>query len=149
MQSEAFLQAPSVEAEFKYDVTEPLALETLNPHEAHSIILRQVPAGSRVLDAGCATGYLGRCLVEHRQCIVDGIEVDPDSALKAREYLRQVWIGSVDNDQLLAQISETYDVILCAALLEHLQSPEIALQRMRGLLNKGGVLIAGLPNVAH
>lgn len=133
----------------KYDVSQAINPAQLNPHQAHSIILRQVPKGARVLDVGCATGYLGRYLIEQNGCSVDGVEVDRDAAEKARAYLRQVWVGSLDDEAVYTSVSQKYDVILCAAILEHLTHPEVALQRLRCLLQDDGVLIAGLPNVAH
>jgi methionine biosynthesis protein MetW len=150
MESQAVLQTPdAVQRDFKYHVAEPLDFAKLNPHQAHSIILRQIPTGVRVLDIGCATGYLGRFLTKERGCVVDGIEADQHAADEASEYLRRVWVGSVDDEAVLASVSEKYDVILCAAILEHLTHPEVALQRLRRLLADNGVLIAGLPNVAH
>jgi 2-polyprenyl-3-methyl-5-hydroxy-6-metoxy-1,4-benzoquinol methylase len=150
MESQALLQTPdALQREFKYHVAEPLDFAKLNPHQAHSIILGQIPKGARVLDVGCATGYLGRFLTHDRGCVVDGIEADRRAANQAREYLRRVWIGSVDDQAFLASVAEKYDVILCAAILEHVTHPELALQRLRRLLADKGVLIAGLPNVAH
>lgn len=150
MKSEILLQpVESVAREFKYHVAQPLDLAKLNPHQAHSIILGQVPVGARVLDIGCATGYLGRFLVEERGCVVDGVEFDPDAAGKSKEFLRSVRLGSIEDGALLSGISEKYDVVLCAAILEHLARPDLALQRLRELIADGGVLIAGLPNVAH
>jgi 2-polyprenyl-3-methyl-5-hydroxy-6-metoxy-1,4-benzoquinol methylase len=150
MQSQALVQTPdAVKGDFKYHVPEPLDFENLNPHQAHSIILRQVPAGVRVLDVGCATGYLGRFLTKERGCLVDGIEANHEAAHEASEYLRNVWVGNVDDESTFDLVSEKYDVILCAAILEHLTNPELALERLSNLLAEDGVLIAGLPNVAH
>ncbi len=149
MESQAVLETPDTERDFKYHIAEPIDLTKLNPHQAHAIILHQIPQGVRVLDVGCATGYLGRFLMEDRGCVVDGIEAEQYAADEASEYLRRVWVGSVDDEEVLASVSDRYDVILCAAILEHLTDPELALRRLRRLLADNGVLIAGLPNVAH
>jgi len=150
MHAENVLQSRSpIKRDFKYHLAEPIDFAKLNPHQAHSIILRQIPPGARVLDVGCATGYLGRFLTKQRGCVVDGIEADHHAADEASEYLRHVWVGSVDDESVLASVSGKYDVILCAAILEHSIRPELVLQRLRGLLADDGVLIAGLPNIAH
>jgi methionine biosynthesis protein MetW len=150
MQSEGLLESlDSVERGFKYHVAEALDLSKLNPHQAHSIILSQIPTSSRVLDLGCATGYLGRFLAEQRGCVVDGIETDQHAAEEASKYLRRVWVGSVDDEAVLSAVAGKYDVILCAAILEHLPRPDLTLQRLRHLMSDNAVLIAGLPNVAH
>ena len=150
MQSEQLIESlDSVGHEFKYHVAEAIELDKLNPNQAHSIILSQIQTSSRVLDLGCATGYLGRFLTEKRGCVVDGIELDQRAAEEASRFLRRVWVGSVEDEEVLSAVSEKYDVILCAAVLEHLAHPEFALQRLRHLIADNGVLIAGLPNVAH
>src|SRR5919108_4161772 len=112
MESHFERQSPdAVHLDFKYHVAEPLDLAKLNTHQAHSIILRQIPTGARVLDVGCATGYLGRYLIEQNGCTVDGVDADSRAADKAREYLRQVWVGSVDDETLLFRLPEKYNVI--------------------------------------
>jgi SAM-dependent methyltransferase len=42
-----------------------------------------------------------------------------------------------------------YDVVLAAAVLEHLKHPQTLLCNLRALLNPGGLLIVSLPNIAH
>lgn len=149
MASEVLPEFQAAEREFKYHLSVPVELAKLNPHQAHSIILRQVPDGTKVLDVGCSTGYLGRFLTDRRACVVDGIEANHLAAARASEYLRRVWVGSVDDEAILSTISQKYDVVLCGAILEHLNDPELVLQRLRNLIANKGVLIAGLPNVAH
>src|SRR5437870_5471355 len=106
MESQAVLETPeAVQRDFKYHVAEPIDFAKLNPHQAHSIILCQIPPGARVLDVGCATGYLGRFLMRERGCVVDGIEADHHAADEANEYLRRVWVGSVDDESVLASVS--------------------------------------------
>lgn len=133
----------------KYDLPERIDLDRLNPNHAHAIILRQIPPGVRVLDVGCATGYLGRYLTEEQGCTVDGVEYDLQAAEIARQYYRRVWVGDVEDEVLLADIPGPYDVVMCPAVLEHLARPDLVLRRLRRLIAPGGFLIASLPNVAH
>ena len=138
-----------LERRTKYDIPEKIDPSRLNPYEAHAIILRQIPSNSRVLDIGCATGYLGHYLIEEQGCLVDGIECSPQAAEVAGQYYRHIWVGSVEDEELLASIPGPYDVVMCAALIEHLVNPDLVLQSLRRLLTPQGRSVVSIPNVAH
>lgn len=54
-------------------------IESSSPSLSHSRDVELAGHGERFLGIGCATGYLGRRLVEHG-CEVSGAELDPDAA---------------------------------------------------------------------
>ena len=93
---------------------------------AHALVLAAVPDGARVLDVGCATGYLAERLIA-RGCEVVGVEADPAAADLARGRGIEVVVGDV---------------------LEHLRDPRATLVDARSLLSSGGRVVASLPNVA-
>jgi cyclopropane fatty-acyl-phospholipid synthase-like methyltransferase len=65
---------------------------------APSRIVGMVPTGSRVLDVGCSSGYLGEALKERRDARVWGIELDETDAAMARERgLEEVFTADVDS----------------------------------------------------
>ncbi len=84
----------------------------------HSIVLDKVKAGSRVLDLGCAGGYLSAKLKE-RGCVVTGIDVAP---LEAGITLDEFHIHDL-NKPLPIDASQ-FDYILLMDVIEHLNSPE-------------------------
>jgi len=43
-------------------------------------------------------------------------------------------------------LGESYDVVLLAAILEHLYEPAETLQRVRGALRRGGLVLIDVPN---
>jgi 2-polyprenyl-3-methyl-5-hydroxy-6-metoxy-1,4-benzoquinol methylase len=49
----------------------------------HRQMIEAVPHGARVLDVGCASGYLSRALAEERGAVTIGIEPDPGMAAVA------------------------------------------------------------------
>jgi 2-polyprenyl-3-methyl-5-hydroxy-6-metoxy-1,4-benzoquinol methylase len=49
------------------------------PTGTHMLLLNHVRPGSKVLDVGCAIGYLGEYLATEKQCEVWGIESDRES----------------------------------------------------------------------
>jgi 2-polyprenyl-3-methyl-5-hydroxy-6-metoxy-1,4-benzoquinol methylase len=117
------------------------------PLGGHARLLDLVGAGKRVLDVGCSSGYLARPLVE-RGCTVVGIERDPDAAEVAREVCTEVHVGDVEVMALPFE-SNSFDVILCGDLVEHLREPEQFLVRVRRFLPPGGRLVLSTPNIAN
>lgn len=122
-----------------------------HPDDAHSILMRQIPSGSRVLELGCATGYLSGYMEQVLGCRVTGLEYDAESVEIARTRCQEVHQVDLDAENALqpAQASAPYDVLLAAAVLEHLKYPERLLQEARPLLKPDARLIVSLPNVAH
>jgi len=108
-----------------------------------------VAAGCRVLDIGCATGYLARALAERKGCRVTGIEVNPEAARIAAPACERIITGDVEDEAILAQAGGGFDVIIMADVLEHLRRPGEVLRRLRGSLAPGGLLLLSVPNIAH
>jgi len=112
-----------------------------------------VPDGARVLDVGCATGYLAAELTR-RGCRVTGVEADPLAAERARAHCEALVIGDVEDagcrDELttLAE-GAPFDVVLCGDVLEHLRDPWSALAAVAAVAAPGGAVVVSVPNVAH
>ena len=119
--------------------------------DAHSILMRLIPPGSRVLELGCATGYLSGYMEQALGCRVTGLEYDADSVEIARTRCQEVHKADLDAENALqpAQASGPYDVLLAAAVLEHLKYPERLLRDAHVLLKPGARVIVSLPNIAH
>ena len=117
------------------------------PWGAHSKLTAQVPDGSRVLDAGCSTGYLSEQLVR-RGCTVTGLELDPVAAAVAEQFCERVIIGDVERMDLPFEPDE-FDVVLGGDIIEHLRDPQAALARLRPFLRPGGRLVLSTPNIAN
>ncbi|WCB91940.1 Ubiquinone biosynthesis O-methyltransferase, mitochondrial [Baekduia alba] len=121
--------------------------------ESHRLVLEAVPDGARVLDVGCATGYLAAEL-GRRGCTVDGIEFDPDAAEQARAHCRAVVVGDLEAPFTHAEVERMLagvkpDVIICADVLEHLRDPWSVLGWLAALLPPEGKAIISIPNIAH
>jgi 2-polyprenyl-3-methyl-5-hydroxy-6-metoxy-1,4-benzoquinol methylase len=121
--------------------------------ESHRLVLAQVPDGARVLDVGCATGYLAAELTR-RGCTVDGVEFDPAAAEQARRpgRCREVVVGDLEAPLTREAVAAlgTPDVVLCADVLEHLRDPWSTLAWLRTLLDpERGRAVISVPNIAH
>jgi methionine biosynthesis protein MetW len=106
-----------------------------------------VPDGARVLDVGCATGYLAAELAR-RGGRVTGVEADPVAASRARAHCERVVVGDVEDaacrDELTALAP--FDAVLLGDVLEHLRDPWSTLRALTAL---GGRVVLSVPNMAH
>jgi 2-polyprenyl-3-methyl-5-hydroxy-6-metoxy-1,4-benzoquinol methylase len=122
----------------------------LNPrrHRAHAKLLDAVGSGKRVLDVGCSTGYLSAPLAERGNVVV-GLELDPQAAREAEPHCERVLVGDIETMELPLEPA-SFDVVLCADVLEHLRDPGAALARLRPfLVAPAGRLVLTTPNVAN
>lgn len=122
-----------------------------HPDDAHSVLMRLIPRESRVLELGCASGYLSGYMEQALGCRVTGLEADPAATAIAAQRCSEVHTVDLDAPDALdaARSSGPYDVLLAAAVLEHLKYPERLLQQARALLSPGARVIVSLPNIAY
>src|SRR5262249_54786945 len=79
---------------------------------------------------------------------VVGIEGHPEAARVARTRLDQVL--ELDLDALRAEdLPGTFDVLVCADVLEHTKDPWRTLATLTSRLAPGGALIVSVPNIRH
>ena len=122
--------------------------ESPRPGDAHDLVLQRVPPGSRVLELGCATGYLSHWVRDAGNTVV-GVELDPPSAAVAEQFCERVIVGSLEEGEVWEEAGTGYDLVLATAVLEHLRDPLDALRRCVLALRPGGRIVVNLPNVAH
>jgi 2-polyprenyl-3-methyl-5-hydroxy-6-metoxy-1,4-benzoquinol methylase len=116
----------------------------------HNLVVGLVPPGARVLEFGCASGYMSAELRQRLGCHVTGIERDPAAAELAHGHAERVIAGDAETlDYVDLFEGERFDVLLFADVLEHLLDPAGLLRRVRPLLAEGGIVVASIPNVAH
>ncbi len=120
-----------------------------SPYSSHSRLLELLPSvpggGTRVLDVGCGPGYLCEALRD-RGYAVTGIErAGWGPPNEASGYS----LVEADLEQGLPALDGSFDVIVCADILEHLRDPASLLRQLRARLTPGGRLIASLPNSGH
>lgn len=109
-------------------------------HERLRELLRfAVPEGA-LLDVGASTGEFLRIARERFR--VQGVEPDPGTAAQARADGLDVLTGT------LGQLppGPRYDAITMFHVIEHLDSPRAALERVRSLLRPGGVVLLETPS---
>lgn len=120
-----------------------------NIWSSHSIIsleLKQLPAGSRILDVGTATGTMGR-LCQSFGLRFSGIEPNHEWAQIAAPYYENIYINTVENcrDDILSG----YNAVIFGDILEHTPDPLGVLRRLVRLQENGALFVISLPNVAN
>src|SRR4051812_90187 len=93
----------------------------------HSAALDAVRAGARVLDLGCAGGYVGAMLRRERHCRVTGVDKYP---LGPGVELDEFVLHDL-NDGLPPVNVADYDHVLLLDVIEHLASPEAFVEQLR------------------
>ena len=112
-------------------------------------ILEKIPSHARkVLDLGCGSGALGAALKKRQECIVHGLEMNPDAHARAVKIYDECFKGNLDNYNHRT-FDDDYDAIIFGDILEHIIDPWSALRRYAELLDKDGIIVASIPNAAH
>lgn len=109
-------------------------------------VLAALPPGGRVLDVGCGSGGLLSTLggrAGHRA----GVELSATAAAAAADVADEVVNLPVDTDLPFAPAS--FDVVVCADVLEHLPDPVAVLTSLVALCRPGGAFVISVPNVAN
>ena len=121
------------------------------PYRGHHLlaaaVLGRVGPGAVVLEGGVSSGYFARVLTS-AGLVVDGFELDPVAAARAREVCRNVWVGDLQQIDP-GQLAGPYDLLLFGDTLEHIADPVAVLRRLRGVLRDDGALVVSIPNFAN
>ncbi len=138
----------------RYDIAPRSLVESHkldDPYSSHSIILRRLHQmkleGNKVLDLGFGCGAIPSEL--HRAgVILDGIDHDSRAAAESGVWFRRVFSNDLNHIDGIP-LTETYDIILAADVLQFLVDPANVLSRLKKFLVKGGVLVVALPNMVN
>src|SRR4051812_21147475 len=122
---------------------------SLGPEHARNHMLVDLASqGRRVLELGCADGFISKHLAE-RCCSVTGVEIDAEAAERARQWCANVVVCDLNLPDWHSTVGRDFDTIICGDVLEHLVDPWRALRDLRKLLAANGRVIICLPNVAQ
>jgi glycosyltransferase involved in cell wall biosynthesis len=130
--TKASLQQLGIFYDRKFDCAPPGAARYLPKFEyrsPHSLAFERVAESSRVLDLGCAGGYVGGALSQSKGCEVDGVDSLPSIEPRlCRFYLHDL------NQGLPALDFNHYRYVLMLDVIEHLTRPEAFLEDLYAAL---------------
>jgi SAM-dependent methyltransferase len=115
-----------------------------SPYSSHAILVGSLPlegGGKRVLDVGCAGGYLSELLARRGYEVV-GIERPGGHD----NFPAGIELIEADLDVGLPAVRGTFSYVICGDILEHLRDPARLLTQLAKVLAPDGALIASLPN---
>lgn len=116
-------------------------------YSSHSRIIEIVRKSGKklkILDVGCASGYIGKELGKDYYLI--GIEEDRKSARIANKFYNKLFIIDIEKEDFRTE--DEFDIIILGDVLEHLKDPLGVLIKMKKFLKAGGQIIISLPNIA-
>jgi SAM-dependent methyltransferase len=108
------------------------------------VIEHLVRPGDRVLDAGCGGGRLFTYDLRGRASLIVGVDITPDAV-----HNPNVDAPLRASLTTLPFASETFDLIICKHVLEHLEEPESAFRELARVLGPRGRLLILTPNRFH
>ena len=124
-------------------------LDKPSPWSSHSLIagyLKKLPAQSRVLDIGTASGTLARMCQDHSLQLF-GVEPNPDWARLASPLYEKIFVGFIQDAE--SEFLTGYDVVVLGDVLEHLPMPGVILQTLVNLQPSGSMFLISVPNIAN
>ena len=106
-------------------------------------------SSSRILEIGCNKGYLLYVLSEFGYQNLSGIDLSDDDIIVAKKMNPNSHIECIDAFSYLQDISNTFDVIILKAVLEHVPKEDIfpLLNLIHNSLKSGGIVIIDVPNM--
>jgi methionine biosynthesis protein MetW len=102
--------------------------------------------GQRVLDVGCGDGLTSGIWLRDRGCDYIGVDVSENAVRDSSNA--GFHAQKIEDAAKLPFPDDSFDVVVCIEVLEHLFSPHKAVEEIVRVLRPGGVLMLTVPNVA-
>ena len=113
--------------------------------ELISEILPEKPS-LKILDAGCGEGHLIERLIKKlKQHSYTGVDITDIALMKAKKRCPSAIIQKMDLYHLDFP-DNSFDIVICTEVLEHLSDYSTAIKELKRVLKHGGSLIITFPN---
>lgn len=107
-------------------------------------VLGHVDPSTLLLDLGAGSGIVPHMDFKDRAGLVCGL--DPDPRVSENPFLHE---GRVGDAERIPWPDDTFDVVVCNNVLEHLPRPAAVFREVRRCLKPGGTFLAKTPNSLH
>lgn len=106
---------------------------------------REDLSGLTCLDLGCSVGVMSKALVDAGAVVV-GLDIDEAALPRRVDARRSSLLFVVGDGGAVPFPDETFDLIICSQVYEHVPSLGRLTQQIHRLLNKGGMCFFSGPN---
>ena len=100
----------------------------------------------KVLDLGCADGLMIKNLSKEFKISATGIELSKDLYERAVVNCPDAVIINSDINEINFSEDEKFDLIICTAVLEHLENPSKVVSKIFNLLSINGITVWTVPD---
>lgn len=129
-----------------WDVDGPLkTLHDINPVRLAYIQQHTALAGKRILDVGCGGGILSESMAM-RGANVTGLDVEIDAIACAKAHAPCELNLNYVCQPIESYAEDSFDIITCMEMLEHVQTPQLVISHCARLLKEGGYLFLSTLN---
>ncbi len=116
----------------------------------YQIILKWLPkkSGLRVLNAGCGSGEMSALLASNPTWVVDAIDIDEEAIEQSNKLKEELGLKNVNVYHTSVENHEPevpYDIIISTDVLEHIEHPQVTVERMRSMITSNGLLCVTVP----
>lgn len=108
---------------------------------------RYVSPDDRCLDVGCGDGGTSGVWLHDHAASYLGVDISEGAIRKAAR--RGLSVQLVEHADGLPFPDDSFDLVVCVEVLEHLFEPDRAVREIRRVLRPQGRVIATVPNVVH
>ena len=110
------------------------------------LIYDWIAPNSKVLDLGCGDGQLLAALVEEKNCIAYGVELDTDSVIAAMDLGVNVIQSDLESGLRHGFADNSFDVVVLSQTIQAMKNTEIILQEMKRVARQA---IVTFPNFGY
>lgn len=116
-------------------------------------VYENISENEKILDVGCASGYLGSLLNKKFENInligIDYLESHLKKAEEKKIYSNLIKIDLNSFKDELKEYTEYFDKIIVTDVLEHLNDPLNVLNKLSKYLKRGGKFLIDVPNISN
>lgn len=121
-----------------------------DPNSTIATVLNSITPHSKILELGCANGYITKYLKEELFCEVSIIEINKQDYQEALQYAVDGFCGDLNTMEWYEYFkTKQFDYIIIMDVLEHLINPLQVLSLLKFLIVQNGKIIFSIPNICH
>ena len=137
---------PNILEKYYNNIDKKYGINSLRKKKILSLAALEDSSKSRIMDIGCAEGYLSAALKKPSNYVV-GLDISEKNINEAKKVLDQAIVFDIESEDWPNDFIENkFDLIVCAEVIEHLFDQDGAIAKISKILKPDGRLIISSPN---